>query len=99
MSVILINYTYVHDVMRIWQGPEARPDREFIFPQQGHVNCFQVEGEWTGDSICSAILICLTQILGMDQPEESFNWFWHLIGLMADRTQRSAILAFCSVSV
>lgn len=43
MSVILINYTYVHDVMRIWQGPEARPDREFIFPEEGHVNCFQVQ--------------------------------------------------------
>lgn len=34
MSVILINYTYVHDVMRIWQGPEARPDSEFIFPER-----------------------------------------------------------------
>lgn len=73
MSVILINYTYVDDVMRIWQGPEARPDREFIFPEEGHVNCFQVQGKQIGDLICSAILICLTQILGMDQPEESFN--------------------------
>lgn len=68
--------------MRIWQGPEARPDREFIFPEEGHVNCFQVQGKQIGDSIRSAILICLTQILGMDQPEESFNWFWHLIGLI-----------------
>lgn len=73
MSVILINYTYVDDVMRIWQGPEARPDREFIFPEEGHVNCFQVQGKQIGDLICSAILICLTQILGIDQPEESFN--------------------------
>lgn len=59
MSVILSNYTYVDDVMRIWQGPEARPDREFIVPEEGHVNCFQVQGKQTGDLICSAILICL----------------------------------------
>lgn len=25
MSVTLRNYTYVHDVMRIWQGPEVGP--------------------------------------------------------------------------
>lgn len=52
MSVILSNYTYVDDGTRIWQGPEARPDREFIVPEEGHVNCFQVQGKQTGDLIC-----------------------------------------------
>lgn len=73
LSVIWVNHTYVGGVITIWQGPEARPDREFISPEQGQVNCFQVQGEQTGDSICSAILICLTQMSGMEQPEESFN--------------------------
>ena len=35
MSVTLRNYTYVHDVMRIWQGLEADQTRSsFIQPKR-----------------------------------------------------------------
>lgn len=35
ISVTLRNYTYVHDVMRIWQGPEAgQTGSSFIQPKR-----------------------------------------------------------------
>lgn len=35
MSVTLRNYTYVHDVMRIWQGPEVgQTGSSFIQPKR-----------------------------------------------------------------
>lgn len=54
----MINYTYVDDVMRIWQGPEARPDREFMFPEEGHVKLFpgSRKADWRLDMLSNTHL-------------------------------------------
>lgn len=69
-----MNYTYVCDVMRVWQGPEVGYTGSSFIQRGSHVKCFQIHGKYTREAryaqLCSS---ALHRPKARDQPGESFK--------------------------